>query len=78
MRPATVAPKYLGTDGSTMGDLVNLRKARKQAQRDAQEQRATANRLTHGRTKEQRTLDAARTELTRRHLEAHKIDTGEG
>jgi hypothetical protein len=61
-----------------MGELVNLRKARKQAQRNADEERATANRLVHGRTKAQRTLEAARTEQTRRHLEAHKIDMGEG
>ena len=78
IRPATIAPKYLGTDGSTMGELVNLRKARKQAQRNADEERAASNRLVHGRTKAQRTLEAARTERTRRHLEAHKIDTGEG
>jgi hypothetical protein len=60
-----------------MGEIVNLRNVRKQAQRKASEDRAAANRLSHGRTKAQRTLDAARTEQARRHLEAHKIDMGE-
>lgn len=60
-----------------MGELVNLRKARKQARREADDKRATVNRLFHGRTKAQRTLDTARTEQARRNLEAHKIDMGE-
>ncbi len=61
-----------------MGELVNLRKARKQAKQEAEAKRAATNRLLHGRTKAQRSLDAARAEQRHRHLEAHKIDTGEG
>jgi uncharacterized protein DUF4169 len=61
-----------------MGELVNLRKARKQAKRNADAQRAAANRLLHGRPKARRSLDAARAEQRHRRLEAHKIDTGEG
>jgi hypothetical protein len=61
-----------------MGELVNLRKARKQAKQEAEAKRAAANRLLHGRTKAQRSLDAAHAEQRHRHLEAHKIDTGEG
>ena len=60
-----------------MGELVSLRKARKQAQREADAKSAAANRLLHGRPKAQRSLDAARAEQRNRHLEAHKIDTGE-
>ncbi len=61
----------------TMGEVVSLRKARKQADRKADEKRAAANRLIHGRSKAQRTLDAARAEQSSRRVEGHKIDTGE-
>jgi hypothetical protein len=61
-----------------MGELVTLRKVRKQVKQEADAKRAAANRLLHGRTKEQRSLDAARAEQRHRHLDAHKIDTGEG
>jgi hypothetical protein len=61
-----------------MGELVNLRKVRKQAKRQEDAESASANRLIHGRPKAQRTLEAARAEQSRRHLQAHKIDTGEG
>ena len=60
-----------------MGELVSLRKARKQAKQEADAKSAAANRLLHGRPKAQRSLDAARAEQRHRHLEAHKIDTGE-
>jgi hypothetical protein len=61
-----------------MGELVNLRKARKQAIRAVDAKSAAANRLLHGRPKTERNLGTARAEQRRRHLEAHKIDTGEG
>jgi hypothetical protein len=61
-----------------MAELVSLRKARKQAKQEADAKRAAANRSLHGRTKVERSLDAARAEQRHRHLEAHKIDTGEG
>jgi hypothetical protein len=60
-----------------MGELVSLRKARKQAKRTADAKTADANRLLHGRSKAERSVDAARAEQRRRRLEAHKI-TGEG
>jgi hypothetical protein len=78
---ATVAPEYLGTDGptmgETMGELISLRKARKDAKRRQDAERAAANRLIHGRSKAQRALDEKRAEQSRRSLEAHRIDTGE-
>jgi len=60
-----------------MGELINLHKARKQAKRQEDETRAAVNRVVHGRSKAQRTLDATRTEHERRKLESHKIDTGD-
>jgi hypothetical protein len=61
-----------------MGELVSLRKARKQAKREADAKSAATNRLLHGKPKAERSLDTARAEQRRRHLDAHKIDTGEG
>ena len=61
-----------------MGELVSLRKARKQAKQEADAKSAAANRLLHGRSKSERTLDTARADQRRRLLDAHKIDTGEG
>jgi hypothetical protein len=60
-----------------MGEIVNLRKARKQARKLQEAERAAANRITHGRTKAERTLEATRAERTRQLLDAHKIDTGD-
>jgi len=75
-------PEYLGTDayygGPKMGELISLRKARKDAKRQADAERAAANRLAHGRPKAQRTLEMKRAEQSFRTFEAHKIDTGEG
>ncbi|MEA2873589.1 MAG: hypothetical protein QOH67_3565 [Hyphomicrobiales bacterium] len=60
-----------------MGEIVNLRKARKQARKLQEASRAAANRITHGGTNAERTLEATRAEKTRRLLDAHKIDTGD-
>jgi Domain of unknown function (DUF4169) len=61
----------------TMGKIVNLRKARKQAEKQKDAERAAANRIVHGRSKAERTLEATSTEKMRRTLDAHKIDTGD-
>ena len=60
-----------------MGEIVNLRKARKEARKQQEAGRAAANRIGYGRTKAERTLEATRAEKTRRLLDAHKIDTGD-
>ena len=60
-----------------MGEIVNLRKARKEARKQQEAGRAAANRIGYGRTKAERTLEATRAEKTRRRLDAHKIDTGD-
>jgi hypothetical protein len=74
---ATVVSKYLGTHGFQMGEIISLRRARKQAKREAEAERAATNRLVHGRSKAQRKNETASAEQARRHLDAHKIDTGE-
>lgn len=60
-----------------MTDITNLRIARKRARRQRDEQQAQDNRLAHGRPKQERSLDAARREQENRHLDGHKITTGE-
>ena len=61
-----------------MGEIVNLHKAHKAAKKQQDAERCATNRMTHGRTKAERTLEMARSEKTRRLLDAHKIDTGNG
>jgi hypothetical protein len=60
-----------------MGDIVNLRRARKQAERKLGELNAAANRLAHGRTKPERALDQAKNEKARRDLDQRQIETGD-
>ena len=60
-----------------MGDIVNLHKARKRAVKERDAERAAANRVTHGRTKAERSLEAARVAKARELLESHKIDPGD-
>ena len=67
----------MGRRTITMGEIVNLRKVRKRAAKQREDERAAANRALHGRTKAQRVLDAARSEKQGRDLEAHRIDTGD-
>lgn len=57
-----------------MGDILNLRQARKNAKRRAAEQKAAANRLLHGRGKSDRELEAARNSKERRDLDRHRIE----
>ena len=60
-----------------MGDLVNLRRARKQAERRLAEQKASAHRLLHGRSKAERELVTKRDAKVRRDLDRHRIETGD-
>jgi hypothetical protein len=60
-----------------MGDVVNLRRFRKRAVKQRDEERAVSNRTLHGRTKAQRLLETSRVEKLRRDFDAHKIETGE-
>ena len=60
-----------------MGDVIKLRVARKRANRLREQERAAANRLLHGRTKAERSLDIARDTKARRDLDQHRVDTGD-
>jgi hypothetical protein len=60
-----------------MGDVVNLRRARKKAAREQAERKASANRLLYGRTKAERELEAKREAKASRDLERHRIETGD-
>ena len=60
-----------------MADLINLRTARKQAQRRRAEQKAASNRLAYGRPKTERVLARSRSEKAERDLDGHHIDDGD-
>jgi hypothetical protein len=60
-----------------MGDVVNLRNARKQAQRRRTEQKAASNRLAYGRPKPERKLERSRNDKADRELDGHRIETGD-
>jgi hypothetical protein len=57
-----------------MGDLVNLKRFKKRAERHQSEQQAEANRTRFGRTKSERILDEERADRASRLLDQHQID----
>jgi hypothetical protein len=57
-----------------MGDIINLRRRRKEKERVAKAEQAAANRLRFGHAAADRKLDEALAEKARRDLEAHKRD----
>jgi hypothetical protein len=61
-----------------MGDLVNLRTARKRAIRRQAEQEAEASRRLHGRSKIERALEKTRSEKAQKSLDQHRIQMGDG
>ncbi len=61
-----------GEDPAIMGEIVNLRRARKHRARDEKDRQAAAARARHGRTKAQRTADAAAERAAARHLDGHR------
>lgn len=61
-----------------MGDLVNLRTARKRVKRRQAEQDAASSRLVHGRSKSERALEQSRSNKAQRSLEQHRIERGDG
>ena len=61
-----------------MAEVINLRAVRKRAKHHADDQRANANRLAHGRPKHQRKLADARQSKASRDLDRHRIDIGDG
>lgn len=61
-----------------MAELINLRTVRKRAQRQKDEQRASAKRSAHGQPKRVRQLEADKQAKASRDLDAHRIDRGDG
>ncbi len=55
-----------------MSEIVNLRQARKRAERTRKEAEAAANRIPHGRSKADRKLSAAEAEMARKRLDGAK------
>jgi Domain of unknown function (DUF4169) len=64
-----------GQSSAGMGDVVNLRRARKQAGRQVADRNAANNRLLHGRSKAERELDTLRKAKAQRELDRHRIVT---
>ncbi len=59
------------------GDIVNLRRHRKRKQRDEQTALAAENRMKSGRTKANKELVKAQSQLSESRLTAHRRDTEE-
>jgi hypothetical protein len=57
-----------------MGEIVNLKLARKRKGREAKEVEASANRAKFGTPKAQRQLTAAKRDMEQKRLDAHKIE----
>jgi hypothetical protein len=57
-----------------MGDVVNLKRFKKRAERHQSEQQAEANRTRFGRTKPERMLDEQRASRASDLLDQHRID----
>jgi hypothetical protein len=57
-----------------MGDLINLNRFRKRAERDEASRKAETNRARFGRTKPERILEEQRTARANTMLDQHKID----
>jgi Domain of unknown function (DUF4169) len=60
--------------GAGMGDVVNLKRFKKRAERSQSEQQAEVNRTRFGRTKSQRMLDEQRSSRANDLLDQHRID----
>jgi hypothetical protein len=60
-----------------MGEIVSLRKVRKEMKKRDAAERAVANRIVHGRTKAERTSEKTRTAKIHRHLDGHRIEPGD-
>jgi hypothetical protein len=57
-----------------MGEVVNLKRFKKRAERHQSEQQAKANRTRYGRTKSERALEEMRTKRAKDLLDQRRID----
>jgi hypothetical protein len=60
--------------GTSMGDVVNLKRFKKRAEKAQSAKQADANRARFGRTKSERVLEERRTNRTDDLLDQHRID----
>jgi hypothetical protein len=60
--------------GAGMGDVVNLKRFKKRAEREQSVKQAETNRARFGRTKSERVLDEQRTSRANEMLDQHRID----
>ncbi len=58
-----------------MGEIVNLRRARKARDKRVKDEAAQANRVAHGRSKAERDLTAAKARLEASKLDAHRRES---
>ena len=70
-------PLSVETKLACMAEIVNLRSARKQANRRREEERAAAARVSHGLSKVERARARTETAKLRREIDGHRIKTGE-
>ena len=71
---AACATGDIGGNPKWMGDVINLRQARKARDRRAAEQAANEARARHGRTKAERALEKAEAEKHNRTVDQAKLD----
>ena len=60
-----------------MAEIVNLRTARKRAERNKNARQTDANRMAHGTSRHQRQVDAASRDKAARDLDGHKRGGGD-
>lgn len=60
-----------------MGDVINLRRARKAKSRAAAETKANENRAAHGRSKAEKILTKANEDVATRKLDHHKLSASD-
>jgi len=58
-----------------MGEVVNLRQARKRRKREEDAATAEANRRKHGRTRPERDVEHAEEKARDAHLDAHRLSS---
>jgi len=68
---------FLWEQRRCMAEIVNLRTARKRANRQRSEKRAAEARVSHGMSKADRALARSNREKIRRELDEHRIEIGE-
>jgi YD repeat-containing protein len=57
-----------------MGNVINLNRFRKRAEREVSAKQADANRTRFGRTKAERSVEQTRADQAKSHLDQHRIE----